>query len=281
MRQASIFQQPALLGVDVGFSKTAKSTGMAWRVDGRISACRTGSAWEARCAALPAEVTFDLAAFDAPLVPPGDRLLPRGCEAVFYRGAFWNRCRPGMSHHGRGLDLRRAGATAAEQFVAVVGCEFPLLSAAVAGHAMVEAFPNTFMGVLLPEVLLDTLPPGRSKSDRLYEACLTEEVFDRLIAGLGWPVAETVALLAAERNHDIRAAYVCLLTAGVAHAGTATVVGDCVGGWFWLPPGELWADWARAAVSLTLSDARKRSYPEVAITRAGNLAEGAEAVRQV
>ena len=38
----------------------------------------------------------------------------------------------------------------------------------------------------------------------------------------GYP--ETLDLLASERDHDIRAAYICLLTAGFAHAGTATVV---------------------------------------------------------
>lgn len=265
---------PSLLGVDVGFSKKGKTTGLAWRVGGVIGSCRTGSVWTARGAALPAGVVFDLAAFDAPLVPAGLGIPRRGCEAVFYRGAFWNRCRPGLSHHGRGLDLRRAGATAAEQFVAVVGSEYQLMSAAVAGYAMVEAFPNTFLSVLLPEALLERLSPGRSKSDRLYEACLVEGVFNPLIDDLGWPVGETVAKLAAERDHDIRAAYVCLLTAGVAHAGTATVVGDNIGGWFWLPPIGLWADWARAAVSLTLFDARRRGYLDVAMAPAGQVARG-------
>ena len=146
-----------------------------------------------RSAALPADVLFDLAAFDAPTVPAGGGVPARGCEAVFYRGAFWNRCRPGMSHHGRGLDLRRAGATAAQQFGAVVKVGHQVTSAAVPGHAMVEAFPNTFLGVLLPEPVLDRLPPGRSKSDRLYDACLIEGVFNELVGELAgqsrrpWP----------------------------------------------------------------------------------------------
>jgi hypothetical protein len=278
-RPPTALSGPNLLGVDVGFSKTSKSTGMAWRVGGIIGACRTGSDWSVRANALPAGVTFDMAAFDAPLVPTGLGVSPRGCEAVFYRGAFWNRCRPGMSHHGRGLDLRRAGTTAAEQFAAVVGCKHQLMWAAVVGHAMVEAFPNTFLGVLLPESVLDRLPLGQSKSDRLYEACVAEGVFIPLIEDLGWPVMETVARLSAERDHEIRAAYVCLLTAAVAHAGTAAVVGDAVGGWFWLPPTRLWADWARATVSLTLSDARKRGYPEVAMALGDQVASKGPARR--
>ena len=32
--------------------------------------------------------------------------------------------------------------------------------------------------------------------------------------------------------------------ADIADAGTATVVGDRLGGWFWLPPLRLWADTA-------------------------------------
>ena len=83
-----------------------------------------------------------------------------------------------------------------------------------------------------------------------------------------------MARFAAERDHDIRAAYVCLLTAAVAHAGSATVVGDYLGGWFWLPPLHLWADWATAGVASTVADARKRSYPDVALTHAGRPAEG-------
>jgi hypothetical protein len=118
--------------------------------------------------------------------------------------------------------------------------------------------------VLLPDGVIAKLPTKRSgKSDRLYEACLAEGVFDRLVADLGWPMAETIGLLAAERDHDIRAAYICLLTTGVAHAGTATVVGEALGGWFWLPPMVLSADWAKAAVSSTLAEARKRGYPDV------------------
>ena len=144
---------------------------------------------------------------------------------------------------------------------------------------MVEAFPSAFLGVLLPEGVISKLPSTRGgKSDRLYEACLTEGVFEPLVAELRWPVVETVALLAAERDHDRRAAFICLLTAGFAHAGTATVIGDSIGGWFWLPPMDLWADWARAAVSLTLADARKGGYPDVAMAPAGQVASGASPV---
>ena len=71
-----------VLGVDVGFSARGKTTGLAWRVDGQVDATVTRSAWESRHAALPAGVLFDVAALDAPLLPPGG-------EAV--RLAIWLR----------------------------------------------------------------------------------------------------------------------------------------------------------------------------------------------
>ncbi len=77
---------------------------------------------------------------------------------------------------------------------------------------------------------------------------------------------ETVARLAAERDHDVRAAFVCLLTAGFADSGSVTVVGDYLGGWFWLPPLRLWADWSKAEVAATLAEAKKRGYPEAEAT---------------
>ncbi len=97
--------------------------------------------------------------------------------------------RPGCGDKNARMTRQRA----AQRFAAVVGSEHQLLSAAVAGHAMVEAFPNTFFGVLMPEAVLDRLPPGRSKSDRLYEAGVAEGIFTPSIEELGWPVAETVA----------------------------------------------------------------------------------------
>jgi hypothetical protein len=109
-------RSPSLLGVDVGFSAKKRSTGLAWRVDGEVGTALVGSTWASRYAALPHGVTFDVAAFDSPLVPRSEEIVKRSCEAAFYRGAFWNRCRPGMSHHGRGLDLRKAGQVAAAQF---------------------------------------------------------------------------------------------------------------------------------------------------------------------
>ena len=129
--------------------------------------------------------------------------------------------------------------------------------------------------IVLPDAVLARVPSGRSgRSDRLYEACLAEGAFERVLGVLGWPVADTVRLLAGERDHDIRAAHVCLLTAGLAFAGLAATVGDEAGGWLWLPPPDLWAGWARVAVAGALEDARARGYPHVRMDARGRSANG-------
>ena len=38
-------------------------------------------------------------------VPEHNFEAARGCEYVFYGGAFSRRCRPGLSHHGRGVPM--------------------------------------------------------------------------------------------------------------------------------------------------------------------------------
>lgn len=172
-----------------------------------------------------------------------------------------------MSHHGRGLELREAGKTAAVQFCEVMRRDGVANPRALPGVPIVEAFPNTFLGVLLPAQTFDgsgTLKI-RTRSDRLYEAATGQGALQRLLEDLDWSEPGTAERFARERDHDIRAALVCLLTAGFASAGTAAIVGDGIGGWFWLPPLGLWAEWAVAALKTNLVQAQRRGYPEVSL----------------
>ena len=41
-----------------------------------------------------------------------------------------------------------------------------------------------------------------------------------------------------ETNHELRAALICLLTAALAHEGTAEIIGEADGGWFWCHRGR-------------------------------------------
>jgi predicted nuclease with RNAse H fold len=242
---------PPLLGIDVGFSKHRRTTGIAWHVDGKVETSKTYSDWERRRQQLPAEESFAVIAIDGPLLPAGVELHQRHCERVFIRGAFQKRCKPGLSHFGAGLNLRRAARETAEQFRHLaVPAALPNDGPQVfSGVPIIEAFPNAFIGVLLSdEAFTFAKAPKRKKFDWLYECAVSERVFERLLTHIGWENYATVDLLRAERDHEKRAAVVCLLTAMCSAAGKATVIGDETGGYFWLPPDTLWADWALKAV---------------------------------
>lgn len=104
----------ALLGIDVGFSKSRPTTGITWSKNGDFGAARTHADWDRRRQHIPASTQFSVIAIDGPLVPVGsDDSLDRLCERLFIRGAFQTRCKPGMSNHGYGKDLRRAAAETA------------------------------------------------------------------------------------------------------------------------------------------------------------------------
>lgn len=241
-----------LLGVDVGFSKTRPTTGIAWLQGQNFGASRTHSDWERRSRCIPEATVFSVIAIDGPLVPPGsDEGLARHCESVFIRGAFQKRCKPGLSQHGYGRDLRRAASETAEQIAHLSQGNKAIEKAIRPGTAIVEAFPNAFLGVLLPEARFATPAAGkRKKFDWLYGHAVESGVLHSLFAALQWDNNELLAAVLAETDHEKRAAWICLLTAACAAAGIAAAIGDETGGWFWLPPLELWAPWARQALEM-------------------------------
>ncbi len=57
---------------------------------------------------------------------------------------------------------------------------------------------------------------------------------------IGWGASVFLRLIETERDHEKRAAIICLLTAVCAAAGQAEAVGDMASGWIWLPPAVLW-----------------------------------------
>ncbi|MDQ2084784.1 DUF429 domain-containing protein [Xanthobacteraceae bacterium Astr-EGSB] len=266
---------PAFLGLDVGFAADRETTGIAWRVCGQIGVAVAGTQWESRQAALPPDVRFDLAAVDAPILPASaEAELPRACEAVLCRRPFWNRCKPGRSHHGLGLEFRRAGAAAGVQIPAVLQRTLlPYGPMVLSNLPVVEAFPNGFLGVMLSDQVFEAglkLRRGE-RFDWLYDRALATGCLSRVLLDLSW--GDDRALREVEADHDtrarheMRAALVCLLTAGFAHAGSATVLGDPGSGWFWLPPTTLWAEWARRGLDEAIACSRVRGFPQACTWR--------------
>jgi hypothetical protein len=120
----------------------------------------------------------------------------------------------------------------------------------------VEAFPNAFLGVLMPEGELKAAPKlnrGR-RFDWLYDRMVTSGRLKSLVSkSLDLPDA-VWHRLRFETDHELRAALICLLTAALAAKDTVAIIGEAEGGWFWLPPWSMWQPWARQG----LENAAKR-----------------------
>jgi predicted RNase H-like nuclease len=238
-----------LLGIDVGFSQARPTTGVAWSADGTFGAAKTHTDWERRRVHLPPSTNFSVVAIDGPLVPDGSSdLLVRTCEQLLARGTFQKRCKPGSSHFGTGLQLKRAAHETAKQIRHLTSAPV-FLNAVFRDLAIVEAFPNAFLGVLLSDQTFATDKIQRGKKfDWMYEHAVKAGKFGELLAFIGWDASDLLKEIEAERDHEKRAAYLCLLTAACAAVDKAEVVGDISTGWIWLPPAELWEPWAREAL---------------------------------
>jgi hypothetical protein len=106
----------------------------------------------------------------------------------------------------------------------------------------VEAFPGAFLGVLMPEAgnAVGTEAQARTGVLTGFAKGCNDGKFESLLS-------KTLDLpdvvwhrLRSETNHELRAALICLLTATLADNGTAAIIGEAEGGWFWLPPRSLW-----------------------------------------
>lgn len=245
----------ALLGIDVGFSKSRPTTGIAWSVKNKSGATKTYSDWERRRQHIPASTQFSVIAIDGPIVPIGsDDDLNRLCERLFIRGAFQTRCKPGLSNHGYGKDLRRSAAETVDQVLHLAKHNGFMMNAIRKEAFIIEAFPNAFLGVLLPEARFALPKAGkRKKFDWLYDHAVDSGVLPDLFHKIGWHNPQLMTAVLDERDHEKRAAWICLLTAACAATGKSEVVGDDLGGWFWLPPLDLWAPWAQHTLKVNLA----------------------------
>jgi hypothetical protein len=78
-----------LMGVDVGFSKTRRTTGIACLDSDQLTLERAGTAWEFRKAKIPHGFHAFIIAIDGPLLPLGaDLHIRRHVELLFIRAPF-------------------------------------------------------------------------------------------------------------------------------------------------------------------------------------------------
>ncbi|MBS3847464.1 hypothetical protein KD146_02020 [Devosia sp. BSSL-BM10] len=110
--------------------------------------------------------------------------------------------------------------------------------------ALFEAFPTSFLGLMLEDV---EKGERQQRSDRYFIALVANGGLERLLTH-HLPGRRLAGDLANVRNHDERAALVCAITAlGVARADYLTV-GDA-DGWIMLPPRAFIASWAQPIVA--------------------------------
>jgi hypothetical protein len=116
------------------------------------------------------------------------------------------------------------------------------------GSVVVEAFPNLFLGVLVSEEDYARIPKLRrgQKFDWLYDHAKENLMCLRKYLRLPKCVWRRVLT---ENDHELRAALICLLTAALEAENKAVRTGEETGGWFWLPPLELWKSWAIEAAT--------------------------------
>jgi len=102
----------------------------------------------------------------------------------------------------------------------------------------------------MPEVELLAAPKfkrGR-RFDWIYERMATSGRLESMLSeNLDLPDV-VWHRLRTETDHELRAALICLLTAALAAKGTASIIGEAEGGWFWLPPWSLWQPWANEGI---------------------------------
>lgn len=238
-----------LLGIDAGYSKTVRSTGICVICPDAPSPVRAVRVWArdtifAADNLLAGEAPTSIG-IDAPLTPIlGQARYKvvkqyRECERMLSGGIFQKRCKPGPTNSPRGLALHKQATKVAN----ALSLRFPKA-------LLVEAFPNAFLGVMLPNKAF-ALPIRRAiKSDVFWEQCFFKSrimriLLTELFAADGPRIFEAGKQLT---NHDERAAFICAITARSAALGTHS---SCAGrdGTIVLPPGIFVKAWAREHLS--------------------------------
>ncbi len=124
-------------------------------------------------------------------------------------------------------------------------------------HAIVEAFPTTFLGSMVE--FPARLKSSGKRSDRYFVHLAEHRSLDRFVEKL-LPGRRWLRELRAIRNHEDRAALVCSLTALSVAAGEFAAVGDEEDGWIILPPQWAFADWAWTAICKTAEESQREAH---------------------
>lgn len=280
------------LGIDVGYSKTRRSTGLCLLTITpttiRWQCFNTGTDESLRLQDLrslvPRETHLLGVGIDGPLTP-GLRVVPhyRSSDALLTRGVFARRGKPGATSAPSGQHLH-LHATLLAEIVLKLQQEghFTFAPAThpnpVHPSRILEVFPNAFLSVLLPDAAFDALRPKRNASDLFWEAVVPEAhqttyvgpYLLRLIKSLA-PGRKLETPLESVVDHDHRAALICALAVLCAVQDRYVLSGDPVDGDIILPPHEFWGPakndasepWAEIALRKSVKAVRRnpKNFP--------------------
>ena len=252
----------AVLGIDVGFSPTKRSSAaccLEWDTQQITWTIRRFRALpveqEATIAAVAADKLLEAAARDGPM-RAGFEVIGRYRTAERMLTGFPLASRigkPGQSSAPVGKNLNAAANACAR--VILRRCRLGAAKHAIRidDMAVVEAFPSSFLGVMLNDPAA-VAARRRDRSDRFFEHLAMAETLQNLLGYL-LPGRAIMLPFNGVKNHDDRAALVCALTALVVAAGDFVAVGDA-DGWIVLPPHCFVQGWAWADLE---ANARKES----------------------
>ena len=249
----------SVLGIDVGWSDKRKSSAVC-RLSWNIREIK----WEiSRFRALDTDREDTInrvvdnrmllgVAIDGPLRPrflEVDRY--RGAERLLSRGELRKRIgKPGQSSSPNGKKLNDQANKSAIALKKHCRIRKAKHKVRIDECAIVEAFPTTFLGVMLKHPASLNRPKNKQKSDIFFAHLAKNRSLDqflkKLLGDRKW--SENIDEI---KNHDDRAAFVCALTALCVVAGNFTAVGDDRDGWIILPPQWAFANWAWKAICET------------------------------
>ena len=239
-----------VLGIDVGWSEQTDTTGaclLTWsESEVSFDVHHLPTDFDARQKKLRALVggnEFDAVALDGPLRPGLDQINEYRLAELLLTRRFSNAGfgKPGQSNSPNGIMLNEHANQFAESVIAAKCVKRSEHAAAINDYAVVEAFPTTFLAVMLDE---GRRPSSKAKSDIFYEWLLGpdaparhmpdenrfEQLIDRLLPG------RTLRSLTGDvTDHEHRAAVVCALTALCIAKNNYVAVGDSRNGYIILP----------------------------------------------
>lgn len=243
----------AVLGIDVGFSPVRRSSAVCrlhWtedRIGWEIERFRAVEPERGETIMVVAGSGRLLAAaFDGPLRRRLDVIGRYRCaERMLTRRLRPLIGKPGQSSAPVGKALN-AGANACAGAV-LNRCDLALSQHGVAIHemAIVEAFPSSFLGVMIEDPAVLNARRG-DRSDIFYGHLAASGGLERLMLHC-LPERRLRQEVAAVTNHDDRAALVCAITALCIATDDYTAVGD-EDGWIILPPAGLIQPWGFEAL---------------------------------